>query len=186
MKRRIIVPVNETTRSERAIPIAVAFARRLKASLTLVSVVTWPYTDHPGHPGYHEGLVKTYPDIEVESVVMRTLTDTAGAIESLCRPGDVICIGTDHTSATAEVLLRSVFLDLVRKFHGPVIAVGPKAVMPDTATRCLSASTATRIPSRALRSSLNSSNRPDSNGISPVSAGRCASPRRFRRNSSPG
>ena len=137
MKRRIIVPVNETTRSERAIPIAVAFARRLKASLTLVSVVTWPYTDHPGHPGYHEGLVKTYPDIEVESVVMRTLTDTAGAIESLCRPGDVICIGTDHTSATAEVLLRSVFLDLVRKFHGPVIAVGPKAVMPDTATQVL-------------------------------------------------
>ena len=137
MKRRIIVPVNETTRSERAIPVAAAFARRLNASLTLVSVVTWPYAEHPGHSGYHEGLVKAYPDIEAESVVVRTLTDTAGAIESLCRPGDVICLGTDHTSSTAEVLLRSVFLDLVRTFHGPVIVVGPKAVMPDSATQVL-------------------------------------------------
>ena len=137
MKRRIIVPVNETTRSERAVPVAASFARRLNASLTLVSVITWPYTDHPGHAGYHEGLVTSYPDLEVESVVVRTLTDTAGAIESLCRPGDIICLGTDHTSASAEVLLRSVFLDLVRKFHGPVIAVGPKAVLPETATQVL-------------------------------------------------
>jgi nucleotide-binding universal stress UspA family protein len=137
MNRRIIVPLNETSRSERAVPVAVEFARRLKASLVLVSVVDWPNIQHPGHPGYHESIMAKYPDLSAESVVIKTRADKSSAIRSLAGPADIICIGTDHTSAVAEMLLRSIFLDIVRSFHGPVIAVGPHAEMPPDASRVL-------------------------------------------------
>lgn len=139
MNRRIIVPLNETTRSERAMPVAAAFARRLNASLILVSVVDWPNIQHPGHPGYHESIMANYRDLDAESVVVKTRADKSSAIRSLAGPADLICIGTDHTSVAAELLLRSIFLDLVRTFHGPVVAVGPHAVMPPDATRVLMA-----------------------------------------------
>ena len=137
MTRRIVVPLNETARSERALPVAVAFARRLKVPLALVSVVTWPNVEHPGHPGYHETMMRDYPDVEAESVVVKTRNDIASAIRSVCGPDDIVCIGTDHTSAVAELFLHSIFFDIVRGFHGPVIAVGPHAVLPEAASRVL-------------------------------------------------
>ena len=137
MKRRVVVPVNGTHKSEQAVAVAVAFARRLHASIALVSVITWPYTEHPAHPGYHEGLAAPYPDLEVESVVVRTRTEASNAILAVSKPGDIICLGADHSTTTGEIVLRSVFLDLVRAFHGPVIAVGPQAVLPVDATEVL-------------------------------------------------
>ncbi len=131
MPPKIVVPVDETARSERAMPIAAALARRMRTSLVLVSVVEWPLREHPGHPGYHEGLMRPYPDLAAESVVIRSATDTATAIMSVCESDDIICIGADHTSALAELVDTSVFFDIVRKSHRPVVAVGPHAVLPD-------------------------------------------------------
>jgi nucleotide-binding universal stress UspA family protein len=131
---RIVVPVDQTARSERALPIAAAFARRIQTSLVLVSVVEWPFVDHPAHPGYHERLMSEFPDLEGESVVVRSADDTAEAIASVCGPTDIICIGADHTSALGEVVATSVFFDIVRKSGRPVIAVGPHAELPEHAT----------------------------------------------------
>ena len=134
---RIIVPLNETSQSERALPVAVEFARRLHTSLVLVSVVEWPNAEHPGHPGYHESQMEPYADLEAESVVVKTKGDRSSAIRSICLPSDIICIGADHVSAVAEIMMNSTFFDLVRDFHGPVVAVGPHAEIPPTATRVL-------------------------------------------------
>jgi nucleotide-binding universal stress UspA family protein len=131
---RIVVPVDQTPRSERALPIAAAFARRMQTSLVLVSVVEWPFVDHPAHPGYHEALMSKFPDLEGESVVVRSADDIAEAIASVCGPTDIICIGADHTSAIGEIVATSVFFDIVRKSRRPVIAVGPHAELPENAT----------------------------------------------------
>jgi nucleotide-binding universal stress UspA family protein len=130
---KIVVPVDKTPRSERALPIAAAFARRMQTSLVLVSVVEWPFVDHPAFPGYHEDLMGAYPDLDGESVVVRSADDTAEAITAVCGPNDVICLGADHTSALGEIVATSVFFDIVRKSRRPVIAVGPHAVLPENA-----------------------------------------------------
>jgi nucleotide-binding universal stress UspA family protein len=131
---KIVVPVDQSPRSERALPIAASLARRMGASLVLVSVVEWPFVEHPAHPGYHEGLMNQYPDLSGESVVVRSANDTAKAIVSVCGPDDIICIGADHTSALGELIETSVFFDIVRNSGRPVVAVGPHAVIPDGAT----------------------------------------------------
>ena len=137
MTRRIVVPVNESAQSERALPVAAALARRLGASIALVSAVGWPNWDYPGHAGYHESLMAPYPDLDAESIVVKSKSDAATAIRAVCGADDIICLGAGHTSAMSELLLRSVFFDLVRDFHGPVVAVGPHATMPDGAGRML-------------------------------------------------
>lgn len=137
MTRRVVVPLNETVRSERALPVAVHLARIMEVPLVLLSVAYSPTSDHPGHPGYHENLLRAYQDIDAESVVVRTGGSTASAIASMCRPEDIICMGVDHTGPLSELLVGSVFFELVRTFHGPVVAVGPNAVIPADADRLL-------------------------------------------------
>lgn len=137
MSRRIIVPVDESPRSERALPVAAQIARRMGASLVLVSVVEWPNSEHPGHPGYHESLMANYPDLEAESVVIKTLEDVHEAIASIVETDDLVCLAADHTSTFGEILLTSVFFSLLRRLRCPVIAVGPHAHLPESATQML-------------------------------------------------
>ncbi len=137
MATRILVPLNETKRSERAVPIAAALARRMDATLVFVSVIEWPFGEHPGHPGYHERLMHDYPDLAAESIVVKSVADPATVIRSICRPTDIICIGADHTSALGEMTFTSVFYNLLRTHHGPIVAVGPKATMPEEANRMI-------------------------------------------------
>lgn len=137
MTCRIVVPVNETEQSDHAVPIAVALARRMHLRVALVSAVEWPNLDHPGHAGYHESLMQPFPDVAADTIVVRSKVDTASAIRSVCVPGDILCIGAGHVSAIGEMLLSSVFFDLLRTFHGPVVAVGRGAVLPEGADRLL-------------------------------------------------
>ncbi len=135
MHRRIVVPLKDSARSERALPIAAAFARRMGASLALVTVVEGPIRNHASVDTYHEWLMVPHRDVEAESIAVSGPVSTG--ILSVCEPGDVMCIGVDRTSLVGELLLTSVFFDLVRKFHGPIIAVGPHASMPATANKLL-------------------------------------------------
>lgn len=134
MRPRIVVPVEETPRSERALPVAAALARRMETSLVLVTVLEWPFAADPAHAGYHERLMESYPDLSAESVVIRSAEDTSKAIISACEPDDIVCMGADHTSVLGEILQRSVFFDMVRHSHHPVVAVGPHARIPEGAT----------------------------------------------------
>jgi nucleotide-binding universal stress UspA family protein len=135
MHRRIVVPLNDSLRSERALPVAAAFARRMRASLALVTVIERPLRNHATIDTYHEWLMCPYRDIDAESIAVTGSVSTG--ILSICEPGDVMCMGVDRTSAVGELLLTSVFFDLVRKFHGPMIAVGPHASLPTSATKML-------------------------------------------------
>ncbi len=137
MTRRIVVPLNETTRAERALPIAVHLARTMEVPLVLLSVAYWPTSDHPGTPGYHEGLMLAYRDVDAESVVVTSGGSTASAIASMCRPEDIVCMGVDHANTASELFIGSVFFELVRNFHGPIVAVGPNATIPPGADRLL-------------------------------------------------
>ncbi len=135
MHRRIVVPVNESGRSERAIPIAANFARRMGASIALVTVVDANRRGQEALDVYHEWLLRPYRDLEAESIVVSG--EVTPGILAATEPGDVLCIGVDRTSAVGELLFTSTFFDLVRKFRGPIIAVGPHASIPDDAERML-------------------------------------------------
>lgn len=137
MTRHIVVPLNHTARAERALPIAARLARALDAPLLLVSVRVWPMGDQAGEAERHAELLGDYPDLDGESVVVRSGGSTAMAIAAQCGPEDVICMGADHVRSVSEVLIGSVFIELVRAFRGPVVAVGPHATVPGGADRLL-------------------------------------------------
>lgn len=137
MSRRIVVPVNETPRSERAIPVAAHLARAMGVPLALLGVRYWPTSEHPTEVGYHETLLRAYRDIDAESITVSAGGSIASAIATTCGPDDIVCMGVDHTSAVSELLVGSVFFEVVRTFHGPVVAVGPYAEVPLGANRLL-------------------------------------------------
>lgn len=137
MTRRIVVPLNGTDRSERALPVAVHLARVTDAPLLLISVAYEPASEHPAPVGYHEHLMERYRDVDATSIVVTSGGSTASAIVAMCRPEDIVCMGVDYTGSVSEIFLGSVFFELVRTFHGPVVAVGPHATIPADADRLL-------------------------------------------------
>lgn len=137
MSRRIVVPVNETPRSERALPIAAHLAQAMDVPLVLLGVRSWLTNDHPVKPGYHESLLLPYRDIDAESVIVSAGGSIASAIATTCGPDDIVCMGVDHTSVVSELVVGSVFFEVIRMFHGPVVAVGPHAAIPIGADRVL-------------------------------------------------
>ncbi len=135
MHSRIIVPVNDTDRSERALSFAAHFARGMGASLALVTVIGDGDRRQTAVETYHEWLMRPYRDIEAESIVLSG--DIAPAILSACQPGDILFVGADKKSLVHEMLFASVVFDLVRTFSGPVVAIGPNATVPEEARNLL-------------------------------------------------
>ena len=132
-RRRVVVPVNATTRSERALPIGARLARVMNVPLALLSVSS----GDADRAAYHDDLLRSYRDVDAESIIVAAGGSVAGAFASMCSPHDIVCLGVDHTGAVSELLVGSVFFELVRLFHGPIVAVGPHATVPDGASRVL-------------------------------------------------
>lgn len=127
MVKTILVPVDETTESERAIPVGALFAAALGARLELVTVES-PHTDAYASTAYHGGLLDALPaTIEKGSTVTFTDGSVAEAIADVARhrPGPVLCMATRAHGPVAEVVLGSVADGLLRASRDPVLLVGP-------------------------------------------------------------
>jgi nucleotide-binding universal stress UspA family protein len=127
MIERVVVPVDFTTESDRALLVAPLLARWAGAHVELVTVA--------------EPIVRTRVEERLAEVAQRTGDGTtwrviesggpqeAALLTQLHRDEKAVwCVGSHARGAWSELLFQSVSEDLVRDAHVPVILVGPHVV----------------------------------------------------------
>ncbi|HSS10127.1 MAG TPA: universal stress protein [Acidimicrobiales bacterium] len=125
----LIVPLDGSKFSERALPVAAALAGRLDADISLLSAVAreddvaeraraLAVIDIPGH------------HVDVSVVVD---LDPAGALHEALRrrPGAVACMAT-HGRGRSAALVGSLATEVVARGHDPLVVVGPMVEKPAT------------------------------------------------------
>jgi nucleotide-binding universal stress UspA family protein len=128
----IAVPVDETSFSERAVPVAEALAGALDGSVRLLTVSS----EGIGRLGDEKYLSDLAAGLDVPSTwrALRT-KDTAGvalasALRQEAEPGTLVCMAA-HGRTRTRLMLSSVSEELLNACPHPVILVGPAARPPD-------------------------------------------------------
>jgi hypothetical protein len=129
---RIVALINAHVRSERAIPVAVRLATRMNRPLTLLTANAAPFAD--ALLDRHRQLVSQYPGLQAESVLAESSGAESTVLLRCLHSDDMVVIAADHVSVAGELFEGSVFMNLLRTFPGVVVAVGPKAVIPETSS----------------------------------------------------
>jgi nucleotide-binding universal stress UspA family protein len=143
MYERIIVPVDGSEFSERAIPYAVSLARMAKAPVTLVRVVdafqTMPPVNAlaPMAPLYRVNFgeetrqIQDYlehlaSDLRSSGLLVETACEIGPAVDSILavvKPGDVIVISSHGRSGLRRAVLGSVAETILHRSKVPVLVV---------------------------------------------------------------
>ena len=129
MIERVVVPVNFTEESERALLVAPVLANWAGANVELVTVVE--PVDRPDVEPRLSQLAEAYGQGTTWRVV-----ETGGPLEPVLvtelrrRENALWCVGSHARSATGELLFRSISEELVRDAHLPVALVGPHVNAP--------------------------------------------------------
>ena len=129
MIERVVVPVDFTPESDRALTVAQALADRAGVGVELVSVV--PPIDRPlaahrlAQVAGRLGDRTTWRCVESRGPVASCLAKELGRGEK-----ELWCVGSHARGALGEVLVGSVSEDLVRRAHVPIVLVGPHGGAP--------------------------------------------------------
>jgi nucleotide-binding universal stress UspA family protein len=128
MIERVIVPVDFTTESDRALTIAPVLARWADADIELVTV-TEP-ADRVGIESRLAELADGLGDDASWRIVESGGPAEAALLTEMHRDEKALwCIGSHARGAWSELLIDSVSEDLVRDAHVPVVLVGPHVAM---------------------------------------------------------
>jgi nucleotide-binding universal stress UspA family protein len=131
-RRRVVALVNARHRSERTVGIGVQLAARLHRQLTILTANSAPFTD--AVLDRHRSLIAEHPGVTAESILAESSGNESTVVMRCLRHDDIVVIAADHVSIAGELVEGSVFMNVLRSFPGVVVAVGPKAALPDTAT----------------------------------------------------
>ncbi len=126
----VIVPVEQTPQSERALPVAVALANAVGGRVELVTVDS-PRTDTTETEWYQSCLAASLPEaVRGQGVISRADAPVPDQLVEVGRrfPSSVICLATAGRGRVGELLEGSVAAGLVRQSTRPVLLVGPEAV----------------------------------------------------------
>jgi len=127
---RVLVPVDGTPSSIRAVPIAVALANQLKVPLLLTGAGT--STDAVSRLLDRIGEIAANLDGDVEVEVRQSRAVHDGLLAAIGRHRHcVVVVATQASRPVTELLLGSVADSLVRDSTRPVVLVGPHATAPD-------------------------------------------------------
>lgn len=119
---QIIVPLDGSPTSERAIVPAAALANQAGARLLLVTVTD----DATGRRAYLEdAAARAAVQAEARVLVGHDPADAISAFEHAHRDTSVVCMASHARGALAGAVLGSVAADVVRSRPGPVVLVGP-------------------------------------------------------------
>ena len=133
MFQRILVPVDGTTGSERAIPYAIALARALEAEIVVCHVLTTPVT--PGSAAEEPAAAKYVARIagrfREEGVATRTLVRRGQAALEINRAAtewnvDAVVMATRSRRRVEKLMLGSVADVVVRDSQLPVLLVSSR------------------------------------------------------------
>ncbi len=129
MMRHLIVPVDGSEVSWRAVDVAIGLARVRNAVVQLVRVVHDPVDVTLAHRRLDEGLSeRDAVDVDVRLGVRLTHGSVASAIEQVANeaPGSIVVMSSLGRGRSAAVV-GSVAQDVLRRIGGPVVLVGPMA-----------------------------------------------------------
>jgi nucleotide-binding universal stress UspA family protein len=118
----VVVPLDGSEYSGRALPVAVDLARRLHADLHLLSAVA--KEDEVAERDAQLAAIDVPAPAVFRSVVVDL--DPAGAIhETLRRVGDAVAVMASHGRGRSAALVGSVATDVVARGHDPLVVGGP-------------------------------------------------------------
>lgn len=131
---RIIVPLDGSDASARAIPVAAAFASQLNLPMTLMTVAV--HEDHvpTAQQILHDAAAAFDREVERDVVVGDA---TGGQIVRYLEdaPSALAVMSTHARRAVGELFLGSVADEVVRRSAVPVVLVGPHAELPEGRAR---------------------------------------------------
>ena len=132
MVQHMIVPVDGSDASWRAVESAIALGRRGDASLNIVEVVFADRGAADAEARVADRLGQ-YDTSGVEATTMaRVATSAAAAIsEEVERHPEALVVMASHGRGRSAALLGSVTEDLLQKIYGPILVVGPRCVEND-------------------------------------------------------
>ncbi|MCU1449749.1 MAG: hypothetical protein JWP02_1919, partial [Acidimicrobiales bacterium] len=120
----VVVAVDGSEFSQRALPVAQRLARRLDATILLFSAVPTE-DDVPTRRTELSAAAGTLEGVKVEEDVVVNV-DPAGAIhETLKRIGNAVPCMTSHGRGRSAAVLGSVANEVLARGHDPLVLVGP-------------------------------------------------------------
>jgi nucleotide-binding universal stress UspA family protein len=138
--QNVMVPVDFSPASRLAVDFAAAFARTLRAQLTLLHVAE---TDKSGKPATDVKLElsKMLSPAESEDLDVQTRMRTGNAEDEICAAiedefADIVVMGTHHHGLIGRLLARSMTEDMIRKTTVPLLTLSSDA-HPRPLTRIL-------------------------------------------------
>lgn len=128
----VLVPLDGSDRSARALPVAAALAERLHATVSVVDCLPPEFSTDAEERWVAERVAVldgqlVEPRVHVTDEVVADLLATAAAT-----PGTVVCLASHGRSGIAEVLLGSVTRELILESPTPVVVVGPASRAPES------------------------------------------------------
>lgn len=133
MVQHLIVPVDGSDTSWRAVDVALSLARRIDADVRVVEVVFSPADTPHAQRRLEEGVGlvdATGVDIDVE--VLLSDETVASALEDvLDSTSGSTLVMSSHGRGRSAALVGSVTDDILQRTFGPIVLVGPHAIVDD-------------------------------------------------------
>ena len=128
---RVIVPLDGSTDSEQAIPVACAVVERIGVPLTLVGW-HWDVGAQGVTHRYLERVLDRWSlDCDIEATTQDDSRRAGPLVDAVGeQAGTLVCMVTHARSGTGEVVLGSVAEELLRESRAPALLVGPHVVEP--------------------------------------------------------
>jgi nucleotide-binding universal stress UspA family protein len=133
MVQRLIVPVDGSDSSWRAVDVALSLARRTTSSIHIVEIVFSPIDTANAHTRLEEGVAQIdMSGVEFDVEVLISDGTVASAIDDAvtASPGSTIVIAS-HGRGRSAALVGSITEDIVQRTFGPIIVVGPHVDVDD-------------------------------------------------------
>jgi nucleotide-binding universal stress UspA family protein len=120
----LVVPLDGSPFSERAVPVAVRLAQRLDCRVHLFSAVGRE-DESPERKQYLDGVARGLADVEVDEEVVVDLDPTGAIHEAVKRLGDAVPCMSSHGHARSAAVVGSVANEVLARGHDPLVLVGP-------------------------------------------------------------
>jgi nucleotide-binding universal stress UspA family protein len=131
MIERVVVPIDFSPESERAIPTAAALARAANAAFELITVAE-PLNRDEAQLELSRVARDSASGAEVRVIESGGPAEAALLADLHRTERSLWCVGTHARGAVGELVFGSVSEELVRDSHVPVLLVGPHAGEPQT------------------------------------------------------
>lgn len=133
MVQQLIVPVDDSPDSWRAVDVALALAARLQSGVHLVHVTPDPNDARDADAEIQRQLQRRGPiAVEVSVEVRLTIGTVASELEAvLALHADAVVLMASHGKGRSAAIVGSVTEDLLQRSFGPIILVGPLVTADD-------------------------------------------------------